>query len=316
MMLSLLLMKNILSMALMVVMGFAATRLGALHEQDTVPLSALNLYVICPCMVISSFQVELTADRLHRFLFVLAAAVIIHVVYIALSGALQRLTHMKPVYRASLEFPNAGNLILPLVSAVLGEEMVFYACAYVMVTTIAFWTHGVLVLGGKDKVSARKILTNPNMIAVFAGLLLFALRVKLPEVLLHAVDSVGAAVGPISMFIVGILMGAANLKEVFSEKRTWIVCFGRLIVYPLLIILLFELTAAPVWLPFSRELFVISLLAAAGPSASNVVSAARLYERDAVAAGAVNVMSMIFCIATMPAMVFVYEKITTLVFGA
>ena len=51
-------MQKILSMALMVMLGFVATKKKVLKEEDTTPLSAICLYLVCPCMLISAFQME------------------------------------------------------------------------------------------------------------------------------------------------------------------------------------------------------------------------------------------------------------------
>lgn len=305
--LSLLLMENILSMALMVIMGYVATKKKILKEEDTAVLSAVCLYLVCPSTLLSAFQVDFEADKVRKLLIVFAAAIVAHAVYIILTWLLSKRVKLKPVQYTSLIYSNAGNLILPLAGAVLGQESVLYACAYMAVQTFLFWTHAIIVLGGKDQINLKKILLNPNMIAITVSLILFFCHIRLPKILTGALSSMGSMIGPLSMLIVGMIMASVNLKEVFSDIRSYLICFGRLIVYPLILILLVWVTRLTEIIPDARELFVITLLAAAAPSASSIVQAAKLYHRDAAGASVINVMSVVLCIITLPGMVFIYQ---------
>ena len=60
---------------------------------------------------------------------------------------------------------NAGNLIVPIVTYVLGEEWVIYSSAFLIVQLVFLWTHGVRLFSD-DKLSIKKIILNVNMIAV------------------------------------------------------------------------------------------------------------------------------------------------------
>lgn len=305
--LSLLLMENILSMALMVLMGFVATKKKILKEADTSVLSAVCLYLVCPSVLLSSFQMELTADKVQKLLLAFAGAIVVHIVYILVTWLLSKKAALKPVQYTSLIYSNAGNLILPLVNAVLGPESVFYACAYMAVQTVLFWTHAILILGGKDRMNWKKIVLNPNMIAITVSLILFFCRIRLPQIVTSALSSVGAMVGPISMLIVGMIMASVDLKKVFSDAGSYLICFGRLIVYPLLMIVLLRVSNLAQVIPGAKDLFLITLLAAAAPSASSIVQAAKLYDRDSAGASVINVMSVVLCIITMPLMVYIYQ---------
>ena len=83
--LSLLLMKQILSMALMILMGFTVVRAGILKTEQSSVLSALVIYLIAPCTEISAFQVEYNSDRLQGLVIATVAAAIAHLIFITLS---------------------------------------------------------------------------------------------------------------------------------------------------------------------------------------------------------------------------------------
>ena len=88
--LSVLLLRKILSMALMMLMGFAVVKIGAVKKGQTGVLSSLTLYIICPCMILSAFQLEWSSERAAGLLLAALAAVFLHVLYIALTAVLKK----------------------------------------------------------------------------------------------------------------------------------------------------------------------------------------------------------------------------------
>ena len=115
--LSVLLLRKILSMALMMLMGFAVVKIGAVKKGQTGILSSLTLYIICPCMILSAFQLEWSSERAAGLLLAALAAVFLHVLYIALTAVLKKCAKLDRIEQASLIYSNGGNLIVPLVGA-------------------------------------------------------------------------------------------------------------------------------------------------------------------------------------------------------
>lgn len=54
---------------------------------------------------------------------------------------------------------------------------------------------------------------------------------------------------------------------------------------------------------------MIILLASAAPAGAMITQLAQIYNRDSKYASVINVMSVIFCIITMPLMTLLYEAI-------
>ena len=310
--LSLLLLEKILSMALMVLMGFGLVKLGTAKASSSSLLSALTLYIICPCMILSAFQVEWSSERLWGLLLALAAAVILHILYIALTRLLGDKLHLDGVERASLIYSNGGNLIVPLVSSVLGEEYVFYCCAFIAFQTILIWVHLPGLLSGKgerQKLNLKKLLLNPNILAIAAGILCFLLRITFPPIIGGTISAVSDTIGPVAMFMIGMLMADTDLPATFRRVKYWGISLGRLVVYPVLFVLLIALSHVTSLLPGAKEILVVTVLAASAPVAVSVAQMVDIGGGDAKKAGAINVMSVILCIVTMPLIIALYEAI-------
>ena len=83
------------------------------------------------------------------------------------------------------------------------------------------------------------------MIAIAAGIIMFFLQIKLLTMFQSAVSGMGSLMGPLSMFVVGMLLAGMNMKEVFTNVRAYVVCFLRLVVFPAIILLVFLNTHKP-----------------------------------------------------------------------
>lgn len=306
--LSLLLAKRIAVMFMMMFCGFMLVKLKLVKSKDSRILAMICMYVVIPCMVIDAFQIECTPERLHDFLAMIAAAALAHVVFIGTTMLLRRPLNLRPIEQLSMEYPNCGNLILPLVLSVFGEEMVFFACPYVCVQTLMVWTHGRTVVAGGGKLDFKKIFLNINVICTLLGLCFFIFRIKLPGMIADTCDSLGGIIGPISMILTGMLIGGADLKKIFSQRHAYLICSMRLLGYPLLLILALKLTGLT-HLASGPDVMMITLLAASAPSATTVTNLAQVYNSDPEVAATVNIITMLLCIFTMPLINLIYQLV-------
>ena len=307
--LAVLLARQIVVMFILISFGFVAAKCGIVSKEDGKGLSKMALYVIIPCVLLNSFQIEFTEDTYRGLFLAFAASLLINVFYVALTWLLNKKFPMSVVERASLIYPNAGNLIIPMVGAVLGEEMILYCSAFMVVQNVFIWTHGKFLISGERKLSFRTLFLNSSMIAILAGIFMAVTGLKLPPVLQEAVGSAGKAIAPVCMFVTGIIIGGVRFSEIFRSGRVYVICLGRLILYPALVVVLFWLSGVWGWMPGSKELLLIVFLASAAPSASNIVQFAQVYEKDEVSAGMINVLSTLLCILTMPLGVLLYQAL-------
>ncbi|MCI8505792.1 MAG: AEC family transporter [Lachnospiraceae bacterium] len=307
--LAVLLVRQIVVMFILISFGFVAVKCRIVSKEDSKGLSKMALYVIIPCVLLNSFQIEFTEDTYRGLLLAFAASVLINVFYVAMTWLLNKKFPMSVVERASLIYPNAGNLIIPMVSAVLGEEMILYCSAFMVVQNVFIWTHGKFLISGERKLSFRTLFLNSSMIAILAGVFMAATGLKLPPVIQEAVSGTGKAIAPVCMFVTGIIIGSVRISEIFRRGRVYVICLGRLILYPVLVAVL--LWASGIWnrMPGSKELLLIVFLASAAPSASNIVQFAQVYGKDELSAGLINVLSTLLCILTMPFCVLLYQAL-------
>ena len=88
---SLVLMSKLISMMIVAAVGLITIRIGLLDERDRRQLAKLSLYVLQPCLIISSFQIELTPERLKGFGLAVIFAGLIHAGFIAAAELLVKI---------------------------------------------------------------------------------------------------------------------------------------------------------------------------------------------------------------------------------
>lgn len=81
----------------------------------------------------------------------------------------------------------------------------------------------------------------------------------------------------------------------------------RLIILPMIMIFCVRLTGITFRFPQTKSVLLISLLAAAAPTASSIAQFAEIADNDAVPAGKINILSTLCCIITMPVVIMIYQ---------
>ena len=226
---------------------------------------------------------------------------------IGIAAAGKKLLNLNTVEQNSVVYSNTVNLIIPLVTAILGPEWVIYSSAVASVQLIFLWSHCVGSFAGWENMSVKKMLLNVNMLSVMAGVVLLVTGIRLPAVINEVSDSMANMLGPIAMLIVGMLLAETDLKEMLHRKRLFLVVFLRMIFCPALFLVLLKLSRPEFLLADGHGIALTVLLAASSPTATMVTQFSQLYGRDANYAGAINIATTLVCIVTMPLFVYLYE---------
>ena len=156
-----LLAEQIIVMFLTMAVGYVVVKMGLFRSEDSRVISNMVVYICSPCVIVNSFQIDMTPDKIQGLLLSITAAIGVHVVLILLVKVLEKPLGLNSIEKASVIYSNAGYLVIPLVDVVLGEEWVFYTTAYILVQTVLIWTHGIRLLGGESAGDYRNILKNP-----------------------------------------------------------------------------------------------------------------------------------------------------------
>ena len=306
---SILLMQQIVQLFLMIFMGYLIVKTGLVRDDDSKVLSKIILYLIVPCVIINAFQVDYTTDTVKGLLIAFAASVMTQVILLVVISVAGKLLHLNEVEVASVYYSNSGNLIVPIVTFILGQEWVLYGCVFMSVQLVFLWTHCKKIISREASYDWKKIILHINMLSIFIGVILFFTGIRLPEIIGNTLASVGTMIGPASMIVTGMLFAGMNLKQIFANKRVYFITFLRLIVVPLIALVLIKFSNLASFSADGNKIMLIVFLAIITPSASTVTQMCQVYGNDSRYASAINVMTTLLSIITMPVMVMLFQMI-------
>lgn len=304
---SLLLMNQIIQLFIMIFMGFIIVKAKLLKAEDSKILSVIVLYLIIPCVIINAFQVDYTPQTVKGLLIALAGSVMTQVILLIVVSILGIVFHLNEVEVASIYYSNSGNLIVPIVTFILGKEWVLYGCVFMSVQLVFIWTHCKKIISRESTYDWRKIVLNINMISIAIGIVLFLTRIHLPAIINNTLSAVGSMIGPASMIVTGMLFAGMDFKQIFANKRVYFVSFFRLIIVPVIALFLIKCSQLSTFSSNGNKLMLIVFLAIITPSASTVTQMCQVYENDSQYASAINVVTTLLAIVTMPLMVMLFQ---------
>ena len=304
---SLILTEQIVKLFIILIIGFIMVRIGLLKVSDSKSISVLLVYLVLPCMIINSFQIEYTPEVLKGLIFTVVAAVIAHIVFLILTAILKRPLHLDMVEELTTVYTNGGILVVPLVKALLGTEYVIYSCSFLAVQMIRIWTHGRHRMCSEERLSLKKIFWNANIVAICIGAFLFITKIELPDVIGGTIDMLAEMIGPIGMLLAGMAISEIPFKKIFMEKRNYLAVLLRLFIYPLVVLIVFKVLDLTDWIADGKNLLLIVFLACVTPACATVTSMAQLYDKNSAEASLFYVLTTLFSIISMPLMILVFE---------
>ena len=300
-----LVMKQLVTMGLIAVGGFIFAKIFKVNEEQRKFLSKLLLYFINPFMVVKSFNLEFNSDKLVQLGFIVLISLVIHAVMILLGI----LSSREQVDRLATAFTNCGFIGIPLIRGVFGDEGVFYLMGYLVVFNVLIWTYGFYIMSGS--INLKKIITNPNIIAVALGILIFCSPWTLPEFIARPVTMIGDLNTAISMILIGVLLAEFKPADgkIYALKIAK-VSLIRLVVCALINIgILFVVYKLFPNIPDCRMLLFVVLICSMCPAATTIPGFAVLFNRNETYASLIISFTSIFCMISIPGLVAFAEFI-------
>jgi len=288
---------SVLTLFLLMSVVFGFGRAGLLTGTALSQLSRILMYVVTPCIMLTSFEVERTPRSQGQLVSALVTMAGVYVVYMLLSAVLfpREGEEHRGILRFAAVYGNAGFMGLPLIQSALGQEAMMAAVVGLAVFNTVTWTQGRALMGGRSELSLKKLALNPGILGFVIGLLLFFTGWRLPGPMDAAVGYLGSMNTPLAMVVIGGQMAQADLRKVFATKKLYLTSAVKLLGIPLL--------TAAVLLPFRPDpvIYVAAVILAGCPTAGATSLFAQSMGRDAALAAQQVTLSTLLCLATLPA---------------
>lgn len=285
--------RQIVIMFVYMAIGGLLFQKGLITKEGSKSLANLLLYVVLPCVVVKSFCVARTPERMNGLLVSFLAALGILLLAMAVSHLLFK---KNPIDDFGAAFSNAGFMGFPLVAAVQGSEAIFYAAGFVALLNALQWTYGQsLISGDPGYRSPKAILKNPLVLSLLLGILLFCFEIPVPAIASDLLAALAALNAPLAMVILGVYLAQTDPKTLFNDPHLYVVAAARLVLIPLLTILVLKLLPAQ-YAAIATTLVIV----AAAPIGSNVAVYAQKLGKDYAYAVRGVCLSTLLSAITMP----------------
>lgn len=285
--------RQIVIMFLYMAIGGLLFQKGLITKEGSKSLANLLLYVVLPCVVVKSFCVARTPERMSGLLVSFLAALGILLLAMAVSHLLFK---KNPIDDFGAAFSNAGFMGFPLVAAVQGSEAIFYAAGFVALLNALQWTYGQSLISGDPSYrSPKAILKNPLVLSLLLGILIFCFELPVPAIASDLLAALAALNAPLAMVILGVYLAQTDPKTLFNDPHLYVVAAARLVLIPLLTILVLKLLPAQ-YAAIATTLVIV----AAAPIGSNVAVYAQKLGKDYAYAVRGVCLSTLLSAITMP----------------
>ena len=287
------LLKQLMIMSIFICIGYILFKKKMITVNGSKELSNLLLYIVLPAVIINSYNVKSTPERVEGIII----SFIVSLIALILSICVCALVYgkRKKIEHFGVSFSNAGFMGIPIATAIIGNENVFYISAFVALLNILQWTYGVVVMTeSKDCIKLDKLIKNPILIAMVIGLSIFFLQIPVPEVATKTISSLASLNAPTAMIILGVYLAQTDIKSVFVGKEMYITSFIRLVFIPVFTLLMLY------FLPINQNIKLAVIIAASAPIGSNVAVFAQIYDLDYTYAVKTVCLTTILSVISMP----------------
>ena len=292
--------QQVMVLFILIAAGFVCGKKGVINETASKVMTDIVLYIVTPCVMVSAFQREFSADTLVKVLIAALTALVILFASILLARLVFRTKEIarRKVLQFSVIFSNCGFMSLPLQKELLGEDGWFFGSIFVAVFNIVVWTYGLFDMSGdKKQLSIKRLAMNPGIIGAVAAILLFSFSVQLPPIILQPVTHLANLNTPVPMLIIGFYLSQADFKKAFSDKGTYLAGAFRLVVIPL------AAAFAMVLLKLDRTMIIAFTIACSAPTAATTTMFSAKFNRDVDLSVSVVASTTMLSLLTMPLIV-------------
>jgi hypothetical protein len=154
--------------------------------------------------------------------------------------------------------------------------------------------------GAATSFNPRRLLSIGLITGVLSIVLYFS-GIQLPELIVQPCSFIGSLTTPLSMLIIGANMNGFAFKDIFAEKRIFIMSLLRLLAMPL--ITAFYLSM----LTTNKPLICMAAMTIGMPVGSMVAMAGSKYEATARVSNLCVVISTILSMVTIPILAVIFK---------
>lgn len=256
----------------LILLGFVGTKYQLLSKEALPALSKFVLYFALPSVMItkiSSLDLRAVVDLSYMGVYALGGLTAFFLTLVLVKGVLKESWGNGAVSGIGAMMPNSSFIGFPILLQYLDNAPAQAFAMSLVVENILFLPVGLILIeslyhqeSGVGRTVllnvAKRIASNPIILAVFTGVIMSLLGVSLPNFMGGGLELLASAAAPCALIVIGGSLVGVVIRG--SKIRTALVASVKLVIFPLVVFA--GLQAFP-RMPF--ELKVSALLFAAMP---------------------------------------------------
>jgi auxin efflux carrier (AEC) len=239
--------QSVLSIVVMIALGYYLTRKGLFDEDVAALFSKLVISVSLPAMIVSNILTVFDREELLSAGKGIIIPFVSMLICYAAAVSVAKLIKVKPgrkgIFQTMFFASNTVFIGMPVNLALFGEASIPYVLFFYVANTTLFWTIGIYSInkdnkGSKDKIfsiNTIKRIFSPPFMGLLTGILLVTWRISLPSFIMDSCKYIGNMTTPLSLLFIGITFSTINLKDIKFDKDMAALLFGRFLLSPLVV---------------------------------------------------------------------------------
>lgn len=285
-----------------IMLGYYLNKINILDKKTNEKLSEIIVKVTSPMLIISSVLGNDGEMNKSYIIKVFISGIFLYTLLIILAKFLVRIFGLRKnniyIYESLIIFANVSFMGFPVISALYGDAAIFPFSIINMPINILLYTYAVYLIEKGEEKDNKKFninsIINTGVISSVLALIIFMLDIKVPIIIEKIFSMVGSATIPFSMMLIGSSLALIPIKDVFSEYKTYVLAFLKLIILPIIVYYISKIIIK------DETILGFLTISAALPSASMIVMLTSGYkDKNKVAAQGVFITTII-SIITLP----------------
>jgi len=298
--------QQITMLGIVMLLGFLGVKTRYITPDLKNGISQVIIKFTLPLLNLTAITGQtMQADMLRNAVIIVLVEVFVIGVLFGLANLVAKLFHLPPatktIHTLMSTFGNVVFLGYPLITALFGQEGLFYAIVYALVNDGFLWTAGVYMLaksGAGDAKASFKKLINPNTVAFLVALIMLACGIKLPDVIHEPLAKVGSMTTWLAMLFIGITLGGIPLRGIYKKASIYFIVLVKMLLVPAILIFILSL------FPIDRMLLSVLILQVAMPVQTIITVMAGEYHSDYQYAAECVFITTVASLVTLPAIYY------------
>lgn len=298
--------EGLMSIVIMVSLGYLLTGKGWFTPENSKLLPKLVTYVSLPTYMVwnllSTFNKDHFITLFGGIVVPILSMIMSFIIAFLVSKFLNLAPNRKGTFRSAFFCSSSLFVGVPVNLALFGESSTPYVLVYFLANAFLFWTIGNYSISLDGKTAPSKLISIDTIKRVFSppfmgftlAVLLILLEIPLPNFILNTCKYLGNMTTPLSMLFIGITIFGVKLNTIKFSKDVIAVLVGRFIISPIAVLLIASVIPIP---DLMKKVFVIQ---AALPAMTQTTILAKVYQADAEYAAILVTITTLFAILAIP----------------